>query len=323
VRSVTASTDVDAERRPRVEVVDWRLEPRARLSRQSIRALRDATAAGTYGVVLAARRGEGRAFVCSACGDRVVCPVCGSPPVVADRGLDCAGCGWRSSASPRCASCGAGTLVPLAAGAQRIARELRRAVDAPVAVLEGYDAPAPEPPAVLVMTRGGALDAPPGPVGAVVLPDLDALLRRPSLDAAEDALRLATTLAGWTRWGGTREGAVVVQTDDPDHHAIRALRVGDPDGFWAAEVALREPLRFPPVAHAIRLTTAVELDEMLRPLLPPGDELLGPVPTDGLHGYLVKCDDRAATLAALAPLRRRCSRDGVELRIDVDPVDAG
>jgi primosomal protein N' (replication factor Y) (superfamily II helicase) len=41
------------------------------------------------------------------------------------------------------------------------------------------------------MTRGSVLDAPPGPVGAVVLPDLDDALARPSLDAAEDALRLA------------------------------------------------------------------------------------------------------------------------------------
>jgi primosomal protein N' (replication factor Y) (superfamily II helicase) len=116
---------------------------------------------------------------------------------------------------------------------------------------------------------------------------------------------------------------VIVQTAEPGHHAVDALRRWDPDAFWAAEVALRAPLRFPPAAHAIRLTGDTTLADELRRSLAPGDELLGPVPTDGLHGFLVKSDDRSATLAALAPLRRRCSRDGTELRVDVDPVDAG
>ena len=38
---------------------------------------------------------------------------------------------------------------------------------------------------------------------------------------------------------------------------------------------------------------------------------------------LIKADDRAATLTALRPLRETWSRQGVEVRLDVDPVDAG
>jgi primosomal protein N' (replication factor Y) len=176
------------------------------------------------------------------------------------------------------------------------------------------------------------LDRPPGPVGAVVLPDLDGLLRRPSLDAAEDALRLAFQVASWTVHAGDdpADSRVVVQTREPEHHAIAALAAWDPGGFWRHEVALRAPLRFPPITAAIRLSTATDavldghgLAAQLAATLPPGDTLLGPLPEDGRDGYLVTSDDRVATLVALAPLRERCSREGVELRVDVDPVDAG
>lgn len=188
----------ERDARPLVRVVDWSRQPRTRLSREAMAALRRAAAAGRYAVVLASRRGDGRALVCRACGDTVSCSRCGSSLARRERGVSCDGCGWQSSRTPRCRGCGGDDAVPLAAGTTRLAGELRRAIDAPVAVLEGYAAEPPPPPAVLVMTRGSALATPPGEVGAVVVPDLDGALRRPTLDAAEDALRLTMTLASWT-----------------------------------------------------------------------------------------------------------------------------
>jgi primosomal protein N' (replication factor Y) (superfamily II helicase) len=172
------------------------------------------------------------------------------------------------------------------------------------------------------------LDAPPGPVGAVVLPDLDDALARPALDAAEDALRLAVAVAGWIVHGGrrTEPGTVVVPTRDPDHHAVTALAAWDLGAFWRTEVSIRTPLRFPPVAHAIRLEVAAEdplgLLGEIRTALPEGDVVLGPVPVEDRLGLLVKTDDRDAALVALRPLREAWSRAGVEARLDVDPVDA-
>lgn len=318
--------DRGAERaaRPRIEVVTGEGQPRTRLSREALRALRDATDDGRYGVVLATRRGEGRALVCRGCGERLACPTCASSLAVA-AGVACEGCGWHAPAVPACPACGRREVVPLAAGAARLGHELARSLDASVAVLEGYGQPAPDPPAVLVMTRGSVLDTPPGPVGAVVLPDVDGSLRRPSLDAAEDTLRLACALAGWTVHDRARDGRVVVQTREPDHHAVRALVSWEPGAFWRREAAVRAPLRFPPAAHAVRLAVAAsrpDVTEALRAALPDGDDLLGPVADGGAATYLVKTDDRAATLAALHPLRERWSRDGVDARVDVDPVDA-
>ena len=169
------------------------------------------------------------------------------------------------------------------------------------------------------------LDTPPGPVGAVVLPDLDGALRRPTLDAAEDTLRLACAVASWTVHGRADPAAteVVVQTREPQHHAVAALAAWDPGAFWRTEAAVRTALRFPPAASALRLALAAGTAiDALRRALPPGDDLLGPTPVDGRDGYLVKTDDRAASLAALRPLREAWSHDGIEVRVDVDPVDA-
>ena len=92
---------------------------------------------------------------------------------------------------------------------------------------------------------------------------------------------------------------------------------------------MRAALRFPPAAHALRLSTPVgavvdrqPVSEALTTSLAPGDDLLGPIVVEGRDRYLVKCDDRAATLAALRALRVRASQLAVELRVDVDPVDA-
>ncbi|MCC5948763.1 MAG: hypothetical protein JJT89_09935 [Nitriliruptoraceae bacterium] len=341
-RRVTPIVPVrEAERRarPRVQVVTMDDQPRARLSREAIRALREATRAGAYGVVVAARRGQGRALVCADCGERLRCPRCASSVAVDDAGerpssggrlgVRCEGCGWQVRGVPACPACRGREVVPLAAGAARLGTELRRALDVEVAVLEGYGRVAPPPPAILVTTRGSVLDAPPGRIDAVVFPDLDASLRRPTLDAAEDTLRLACAVAGWTVHGrrDPADSVVIAQTRDPDHHAVAALAAWDIGGFWRAESAIRAPLRFPPHGHAIRLELARGAPEdavgALRAALPPGDELLGPIPGEERDGFLCKTDDRDGLLTALAPVRATLAKQDVELRVDVDPVDAG
>lgn len=304
--------------------------PRARFSRTAVGAIRAAVDAGAYAVVLAARRGEGRALVCSSCGTRSVCPTCGVGLTHERAAMTCESCGWQMRRPPRCVDCGRSDFSPLAAGTARLATELRRTVKTPVVVLEGYAPDVPDAPAVLVCTRGAILDEPPGPVGAVVLADVDGLLRRPALDAAEDTLRLCLRAASWLvsgRDGRDPARPVVVETRDPDHPVVRALRRWDPVGFWEAEEATRAPLRFPPCADAIRLDGPVaEPDgwviELAR-VLPRGTDLLGPLPTEAGARVLLKTDDRVATVDAIALLRRQWSVAGIDVRLDVDPVDVG
>lgn len=334
--------DREAERdaAPLVRVETGEGGIRTRLASSAIGALRRAVEHGDFGVVLAARRGEGRALVCSGCGHRLRCPTCASSlaPLLQGR-VHCEGCGWTSPRRARCAECGQERFTPLAAGAGRLGSELSKSFpEVAVAVLEGYAVEPPPPPAILVMTRGSVLDAPPGPVGAVVLPDVDGQLRRPSLDAAEDTLRLSMQVARWVvsshpgAGRGTRvpdrdrEAVVVVQTREPDHPAVQGLVRWDPGGFWRQEATARGELRFPPAAYAIRVDapsgSADTVGGQLTEVLPDADRLLGPVPDRDRAGFLVKSVDRVATLAALAEVRSAWSREGLDVRVDVDPVDA-
>ena len=322
-------------RRPVVRLESGELEARARISRAGMQVLREAVRSGGYGVVLAARRGEGRALVCGRCRDLVRCTRCsGSVARSPEGGWWCAACGASSPRAPRCERCGPGPLAPLAAGAEWLGAELARSIDAPVAVLEGHAPPVPPAPAVLVMTRGSVLDRPPGEgqVRGVVLPDLDGSLRRPTLDAAEDALRLAFRVAGWTVTSrqaggpGPRPTEVVVETRERDHHALRALVAWDADLFWEAEEAMRAPLALPPLRWALRLEgpDGPALVAQVQGHVAPGDRVIGPLPLgSGRMALLVLAEDRAATLAALRPLRDQLSRQGADVRLEVDPTDLG
>ncbi len=356
VSEVVASAEMTALRRPRVHLEAGELEARARISRAGMRVLRSAVEAGGFGVVLAARRGEGRALVCTRCRDLVRCPTCSAAVArSATGGRWCPACGAVSERPPRCERCGRSELAPLAAGAERLGEELARTFDVPVVVLEGHAPDVPSAPAVLVMTRGSALDRPPegGQVLGAVLPDMDGALRRPTLDAAEDALRLAFRIAGWTvsaaadgdpsdaaagdaasvvadvatSQRGDLEPQVVVETRETDHHALQALVAWDAEGFWRIEEEHRRPLRLPPHSSAIRVDVPGDFPDPLaqvRAHTAPGDDVVGPLPlVRDRRALLIRSQDRTATLAALWPLREAASRKGLDLRVDVDPVDLG
>lgn len=324
---VTATRPTETKHAPRVHLDHADGGPSTRLGRRAVPALRRAVADGTYGVVLASRRGEGSALACSACGARVRCPTCAGSLAGAGHGVVCRTCGYSLNGRRPCIECGGRRFAPLAAGAERIADELRPAVPAPVHVLEGYDQAIPPPPVVLVMTRGSVLDASPGPVGAVVLPDIEAMARRPAVDAPEDCLRLAMAVASWAAPDGevtarTRTSQTELETsEEPEAAVLRALKRWDPGSFWRDQAPRRSQFGLPPGRQAI----AVELrapDEVIRDLnAAVGDAaVLGPVTVDGARRLLLLSTDRAATLDALRPLREAWSKDGIDVRVDVDPV---
>ncbi|MEX2533389.1 MAG: hypothetical protein WD360_05445 [Nitriliruptoraceae bacterium] len=331
---ITATRDAERDARPKMVVASQNdVAARTRISRTGMAALRHAVNNGTYAVVLAARSGEGRAVVCAKCGSLRRCPACASSLALNATSLHCLGCGYAVPQTTPCPTCRQIRHAPLAAGVSRIATELERNFTVPVVALQGYAQTPPPAPAVVVLTRGSVLTTPPGTVGAVVLPEFSALLRRPTLDAAEDALRLGFTLANWVALSkNDTDGTVVIDADDPEHHAVRAITSWDPGFFWRKEATLRQVLGFPPARYAVRITfplvnaaTTATLTQSIRDVLPAADTLLGPIVTNAAdrNELLIKCDDRQATLSCLQPLREAASRDGRDLRVDVDPVTIG
>jgi primosomal protein N' (replication factor Y) len=137
------------------------------------------------------------------------------------------------------------------------------------------------------------------------------------------------------------DGKVIVQT----------LRMGDPvitrscsvdiEGFFKAELAQLEALKFPPYTRLIRLTTrsrdaaradtAIKrLAEIAGPLVPPGADMLGPAecPIGIINGnhrrQLILRGGAMGTLHAAARVtleRYEQGRDArVYVEVDVDPV---
>lgn len=325
VATVAADRGTQRSRTPRVEVVDLG-DPRpqtrrARLTDAAARSLRRAVEHDGVGVVLASRGGQGAALACRNCRRRLACPQCLGSLAAARESTAwiCATCGW-SGAQFSCPDCGDERWSPLAAGAARLAGELARIhPQADVARMEGFDAPGPNRrPALGVLTRGSVVTQPAWLAGeradVVVVPDADAMLRRPAFDAAEDALRLWMAVARWT-------DLLVLQTREPRHPAVQALVRSDPNGYWEREAEVRAELGYPPARSLLSVTAPVDVAQevaaALREQLPADDDILGP---DLSGATLVKARALAATLAALRPLREDWGLRDRKVRVDVDPL---
>ncbi len=135
-------------------------------------------------------------------------------------------------------------------------------------------------PALVVATVGAEPIARGGYAAALLL-DGSALLARADLRAGEEALRRWMAAAALVR--PAQEGGVVVAIADAGAPVVQALVRWDPVTASARELADRQQLGFPPAARVASVSgtpPAVEdLLELTR--LPPGAQVLGPVPMEG------------------------------------------
>jgi primosomal protein N' (replication factor Y) (superfamily II helicase) len=315
----------------------------ARTARVPSLALRTAREALSRGPVLiqVPRRGYLVAVACEHCRAQARCPGCGGPvtlPGAQARPL----CGWCGrTADSRCPECGGAGLRALVTGAGRTAEELGRAFPAVPVRTSGRTevlAEVPSTPAVVVATPGAEPRAEGGYAAAVLL-DGRALLGRPSLRAAEEALRRWMNAAALVR--PAADGGAVVLVADARLAAAQALIRWDPVTHAERELAERSELRFPPAARMASLTGPADaVRELLGAAdLPPGADVLGPVPVyDGRSPaagapaagpepvrVLVRIDRNAGTALAVA-LRaaqafRSARKDAGVVRLQLDPAE--
>jgi primosomal protein N' (replication factor Y) (superfamily II helicase) len=253
----------------------------ARLPGLALRTVREALGRGPV-LFQVPRSGYLAAVACERCHAQVRCQ-CGGPAQLAGaRAVP--RCGWCGSAvSQNCAQCGHGRLRALVTGATRTAEELGRAFPAvPVRTSGGSRvlARVPATPAVVVSTPGAEPYADGGYAAAILL-DAWALLSRPSLRAAEETLRRWMNAAALVRPGP--DGGSVVVVADASLPVVQALIRWDPATFADRELADRRELRFPPAARMAALSGPHSAVRALLDAaeLPPGAEILGPVPVAG------------------------------------------
>jgi primosomal protein N' (replication factor Y) (superfamily II helicase) len=344
-----------ARARAVVEVVDTREEKsregdhgRILFAARTVEILSACFARGEQAIVLLNRRGFSPSLLCRACGEDFRCGNCSVARTYHRRGerLLCHYCGDVLRRPEACPACGAGVLMPVGFGTERLAERFADAFPGVSHAVLDRDAAARTGGAAGVLLdfeagRARALlgtqmvakghDFPNATALAVL--DADAILSFPDFRAAERTFQLVTQAAG--RVGrGDRPGLVVVQTARPDHEAIRAAVRQDHAAFSDAELRFRRAFRYPPYA---RLLLALFSDPDLAKASRAAQEARGallaspvasrvrlfgpaPAPLDRLKGQyrihlLVKADRRDAIAEAGQLLAALPSPP----KLDVDP----
>jgi len=323
-RIVALGDDVELERDPAAQS--------ARLPALAFRAARAALGRGRPVLVQVPRRGYLPTLACANDRSPARCVHCRGP-LATSSDHDAPSCRWcgRSAGGWTCPLCHGHRLRAVVVGSARTAEELGRAFPGVVTRTSAGDkvlAEIPVGPSVVVATPG-AEPVVDGGYGAALLLDGWALLSRPDLRAAEEALRRWLNASALVDPGGT----VIVGADE-SLAAVQALVRWDPSGHADRELMDRTELGFPPVTRMASLTgPAADIAQLLSlTRMPASAEELGSVPVP-VHGAREGAD-QARTLvrvprtdgAALAEALhagaavRSAKKSGGPVRIVLDPI---
>jgi primosomal protein N' (replication factor Y) (superfamily II helicase) len=290
-----------------VEVADRRLDPPGGsvLGATAVSVMRAAVKEGRRVLLFTHRRAAAQR--CVECRTLRTCSVCGTAP---GTGTGCDRCG--APVGP-CTECGGERFEAMGSGVARVASEAARIVGA-----ERVGDPGSSRPVIVATER----DLPGLSVDVTVIVDADGLLMAPTYRAAEDGLRvLSRAVAAAGRGSGRR---AVVQTMQPDHGAIVALRTADPSRFVKADGAQRSELGFPPGGELLAVEAvglpAGSADE-LREAVGSRASVHGPAPVGDRSRWLIQGRDLDAARIVLRPLVARWREAGARVRVDADPLD--
>lgn len=220
------------------------------------------------------RRGYAGFVSCRACGHVMKCPHCDVSLSEHRNGqLVCHYCGYEEPKKMKCPSCGSKYLMGFKAGTEQIeeaihrefpeARVLRMDADT-TRTKESYEkilsAFADEKADILVGTQMivKGHDFPNVTLVGVLAADLS--LNQNDYRAGERTFQLLTQAAG--RAGrGDKPGDVVIQTYQPEHYSVVHAAKQDYEGFYEEEIAYRDFMQYPPVAHMLAVLIISQIQE--------------------------------------------------------------
>lgn len=220
------------------------------------------------------RRGYAGFVSCRACGHVMKCPHCDVSLSEHRNGqLVCHYCGYEEPKKMKCPSCGSKYLMGFKAGTEQIeeaihrefpeARVLRMDADT-TRTKESYEkilsAFADEKADILVGTQMivKGHDFPNVTLVGVLAADLS--LNQNDYRAGERTFQLLTQAAG--RAGrGDKPGEVVIQTYQPEHYSVVHAAKQDYAGFYEEEIAYRDFMQYPPVAHMLAVLIISQIQE--------------------------------------------------------------
>ncbi|WP_169454381.1 primosomal protein N' [Catelliglobosispora koreensis] len=334
-REVAASRETIRVAAPEVQPADDNALARdpaaasARLPSVAWNAARSALQAKAPVLVQVPRRGYVPAVSCQDCRERARCPHCAGPLTLGSSGAP-PSCRWcaRPAAGFICPACGGRRLRAAITGVRRTAEEMGRAFpDVPVMTSGGENilSGVRDEPALVLSTPGAEPVAERG-YGAVLLLDSWALLTRSDLRAGEEAARRWFQAAALAKPASA--GGKVVVVADGSLAQVQALIRWDPGWLADRELAERRALRFPPAAQLASLTgVQAAVSELLdATALPPGAEVLGPLPVGEDQERMLVRVRRSAGPALAEALHAaagvRSARKAADpVRIQLDPQE--
>ncbi len=270
-------------------------------------AIRGVAAKGGTVFVHVPRRGHAPAHRCVRCGTLRRCHVCGAGP---DRGSTCRRCG--AVVGP-CRTCGGDRFQALGLAVGRVVEDLARSLGASVGVA-GSGAP---------VEVGTEQDLPlPATRDLAVSLDPDRLWLAPHYRAEEEAIRILGRLAATVRRGRGRR--CVVQTADPGHRVVAALRSGHASALVSSIVAERTAGGLPPGGELIAVEVRGEQDSVdgdLRGIAAGEAEVYGPADSGDRWRWLVQGRSLHRFRVQLRPVVQGWRDRGLAVRIDADPID--
>jgi len=316
--------------RPAGDDAELARDEAARSARMPSLALRTARAALDRGPVLVQvpRRGYLTAVACERCRAPARCARCGGALAVEAGGAP-ARCRWCGRTDPRwrCPACGHDRVRAVVTGYRRTAEELSRAFPGTPVVVSGGTATlgsVPHRPALVIATPG-AEPLVAGGYAAAVLLDGWVLLGRPSLTAAQEALRRWMNAAALVAPGSA--GGTVILVAEAALPVAQALIRWDPVTHAERELAEREALGFPPAVRMAAVTgsAAAVAGFLAETELPPQAEVIGTAPAGEDKVQALIRAPRRGGLALAAALRqaqaaRTARKDASQVRVRLDPA---
>lgn len=268
---ITLPQRVLGRRMPEIVLVDLREEFKARRFSILSPVLREAITAclerREQAILLLNRRGYATFIICRECGHVLKCSSCDVTLTYHQRPnlLLCHYCGFRAKPPDTCPQCRSHHIRYVGRGTQRLEEELNQVYPGSRVVRMDLDTTGRKGSHeqiyqelvrgeidILVGTQMVAKGFDLPNVTLVGIINADVALNLPDFRAAERTYQLLTQAAG--RAGrGEKAGVVFIQTFNPGHYSIAALRHGDEEGFYRRELLYREAGKYPPFTGLIRL----------------------------------------------------------------------
>ena len=313
---------------PTARIVDMRGSG-ATLSAELLEVCRRSLERGEKVAVMANRLGYATSISCSHCGAVKSCPNCGLPMALNNPNttLVCGGCGYRTKDHGSCESCGSDRMRPTGFAIDRLREEISHALDVSVGKLTAGSREYEDAKIVVATPRyvvGGEWDV-------VTVPDADALLLGSYMGATERAFRILYGTAE------AAEGLILVQTRQPDHHALHAALQGNYLALAKSELPRLRTLGYPPYGHLAALTMEGKeetvrraVESQIGPSLEPGVNMSDPIPSVRIGDaqvwrVLLRSPDQEAVARSGALAARVAAKthgaNGLKMRVEIDPEE--